>query len=137
MLEFGPLLFDCSRASLFKLAQDATMNEYYLKFMTLANRVIIEAPVAWLDCFISGLKDDIRQEVVAQNPVSLLRAVSLAKFFEEKYVTTFKSNYSPSHIKSHPQNSTFHTRNKQPPLLPTLTIRPTILAPLPSKCQKN
>jgi len=46
VLEFGPLLFDCSRASLFKLAQDATMNEYYLKFMTLANRVIIEAPVA-------------------------------------------------------------------------------------------
>jgi len=105
--------------------------------MALANRVIIEPPATLLDCFIIGLKDDIRREVVAQNPVSLLRAMSLAKLYKEKYVTTFKSHYSPSHTKSHPQNNTFHTRNKSLPLLPTPTTRPTVPTSLPRNVKKT
>lgn len=42
------------------------------------------------------------REVVAQSPVSLLRVVSLANLYEEKYVNTFKTPFHPSHLKSHP-----------------------------------
>ena len=44
-------------------------------------------PEAWFNCFISGLNEDIRRDVVAKAPADLLRAVFLAKLYEEKYVS--------------------------------------------------
>jgi len=71
--------------------QIGSVNEYYLEFTALANRVHIEPPEALLDCFISGLKLDIRRDVVSQCPATLLRAIALAKLYEEKYTTFFSS----------------------------------------------
>ena len=65
-LEFGPSLFDCHRASLFKLIQSGSISDYYTEFTTLANRVHIEPPEVVMDCFISGLKGEIKMDVLSQ-----------------------------------------------------------------------
>ena len=38
-IEFGPSIFDCPRASLFKLVQSSFVNDYYLKFMSFSNKL--------------------------------------------------------------------------------------------------
>ena len=75
---FGPSHFESPRAQLFKLSQMNSVAEYYHTFMILANRVEGLLEAAMLDCFLSGLKDHIRRDVIAQEPSSLLRAASLA-----------------------------------------------------------
>jgi len=66
--QFGPSLFNCPMAELFKLQQFGTIANYYLKFMALANRYEGLTPEALRNCFISGLNKDIRSDVVAQAP---------------------------------------------------------------------
>ncbi|XP_072073814.1 uncharacterized protein [Arachis hypogaea] len=80
-LEFGPSLYESPRKLLFKLQQLGTMSDYYNKFVALANRTQIDPPDALKDCFISGLKSDIRREVKVQCPPSLMRAVTLARLY--------------------------------------------------------
>ncbi|XLU69090.1 hypothetical protein S245_028143, partial [Arachis hypogaea] len=84
--EFGPSPFDCPRATLFKLSETTTVNAYYSEFTSLVNRVFGLAPDAILDCFISGLQQEIKRDVLAFHPMTLQRVVSLARLFEEKYV---------------------------------------------------
>lgn len=83
--QFGPSPFDCPMAELFKLQQTGSVSDYYLKFMSLANCSPGLSDEAILACFLSGLHIEIRRDVVAQSPVSLLRAVALAKLYEERY----------------------------------------------------
>ena len=83
--QFGPSPFDCPMAELFKLQQTGSVSDYYLKFMSLANRSLGLSNEALLNGFISGLNPDIRRDVVAMCPPTLLHAVALAKLFEEKY----------------------------------------------------
>ena len=95
--QFGPSPFDCPMAELFKLQQTSSVSDYYLKFMSLANRSLGLSNEALLNCFISGLNPDIRRDVVAMWPPTLLRAVALAKLFEEKYGPVskpFRNSYS-------------------------------------------
>lgn len=66
--DFGPSLYDCPRASLFKLVQTGTVNEFYLEFTVLANRSQGLTTEAMLECFISGLQEDIRRDVRAMEP---------------------------------------------------------------------
>ena len=66
--QFGPSLFNCPMAELFKLQQFGTIANYYLKFMALANRSEGLTPEALCNYFISGLNKDIRRDVVAQAP---------------------------------------------------------------------
>lgn len=91
-LDFGPSLYDCPRASLFKLNQKKSINEYFLEFTALSNRVYGLSNDALVDCFVSGLKDEIRRDVMLHTPTSIVKAVSLAKVFEEKIEATAKQN---------------------------------------------
>ncbi|GAU41241.1 hypothetical protein TSUD_97760 [Trifolium subterraneum] len=87
-LDFGPSVYDCPRATLFKLNQTGTVSEYYLQFTSLANRVYGLSNDALIDCFVSDLNDDIRRDVLIHTPISLVKAMSLAKVYEEKYSAT-------------------------------------------------
>jgi len=69
-IEFGPSLFESLRESLFKLTQQGSVLDYYAEFTTLANRAQLESHETLRDCFISGLKPDIRREVKAQCPLA-------------------------------------------------------------------
>ena len=74
------------------------------------------------DCFITGLKSEICRDVIAQDPTSMIRAVSLAKLYEEKHVP--KQKTYPSQISSKPATTTLNQTHKTtgfPPLLPTTT----------------
>lgn len=83
-LDFGPSLYDSPRENLFKLKQTGTVAEYYMEFTSLANRSEGLTNEALIDCFVSGLHEDIKRDVKAMTPHTILRAVSLAKLFEEK-----------------------------------------------------
>jgi hypothetical protein len=61
------------------------VNDYQKSFEALANRITGIPPQFYLSCFISGLKVDIRREVLAFQPVSLTHAISLARLQEEKF----------------------------------------------------
>jgi len=84
-LEFGPSPYEWPRSYLFKLSQDGSVHDYYVKFTALANRVQGVTGEALLDCFVGGLQQDIHRDVLAQAPTTLMRCVSLAKLYEEKY----------------------------------------------------
>jgi len=115
-------------AELFKLQQTGSVFYYYLKSMSLTNRSLRLSDEAFLNCFISGLNLDIRRDVVAMTPPTLLCGVALAKIFEEKYNPVPKSTCS-SYIQKYSQISTtsvsvssqpkIQNKNSLPGLLPT------------------
>ncbi|PNX96980.1 retrotransposon-related protein, partial [Trifolium pratense] len=71
----------------------------------------------YLSCFISGLRADIRREVMAFQPASLTQAISLAKLQEEKL-------NDKSHVSTYRRPDT-STSTFRPPPRPTLTTTPT------------
>ena len=103
-----------------------------MEFTALANCTHIEPLEALLDCFISGLKPDIRRDVVSQCPTTLLRAVALTKLYEEKYTTNFKPNLSPNTTKTPfiPTITNYSNQNSPksslPPLLPSPLNKPPL-----------
>lgn len=128
-MEFGPSPYESPRASLFKLTQTNTVAEYYLEFTSLANRSFGITPDARLDLFISGLKPDLKRDVVSQTPTTMSKALHLAKLFEEKYVTRPKPVFSPPH--TIPQPFTTKTLNTQTTQT-SPTSKPTNTSPNPT-----
>lgn len=130
--EFGPSPYECPRSQLFKLTQIGSVQSYYVQFTALANRVQGITQEALLDCFVGGLKPNIRMDVIAQSPTSLLRTVSLAKLYEEKYTPKLKPFSSSFSSKTQTSNTNSNLNTNQnspqslkstslPPLLPTTT----------------
>jgi len=133
-LDFGPSPYECPRSALFKLNQQAFVQDYYREFTALANRVYGVTPYALLDYFLSGLKPEIRRDVIAQDPTSMIRAVSLAKQYEEKYNPSQHTQLS--NLYSKPPTtivSQTHKTTSLPPLLPT----PSSMQPNQPKKKKN
>jgi len=126
-IEFGPSLYESSRELLFKLQQRSSVTDYYTEFIALANRTNIEPPEALRYCFISGLHNDIKREVKAQCPPSLLRAVSLARLYEDKFTPISKTTMGPSPYRPTPLPPKHNSLSRPPlktslpPLLPTPT----------------
>lgn len=81
---FAPTFYDDPRGALFKLVQRGSVNDYLTEFERLANRVTGLPPPFLLSCFISGLNPELRREVLALQPISLLQATALAKLQEDK-----------------------------------------------------
>jgi len=107
---FAPTFYDDPKGALFKLTQKGTINKYLMEFERLANRVVGLPPPFLLSCFISGLCPDIRDEVMALQPISLLQATALAKLQEEKLRDRVMSN---------PRN--LYQPKRPPPLTPSPT----------------
>lgn len=70
-LDFGPSIYDCPRASLFKLQQTKAVHDYYLEFTALSNRVYGLSNNALIECFVSGLKEEIRRDAMLHCPISI------------------------------------------------------------------
>ena len=140
--QFGPSAFDCPRSELFKLVQTGSVHQYYMEFSALANRTYGVSADAILDCFVGGLKPELRREVIAQNPLNLVRAFALAKLFEDKYdykpkPTTWppRSYYSPK-PPPNPSQSSNSPHPKLPPLLPLPQLKPPPLQPRTSNSRQ-
>ncbi|GAU37387.1 hypothetical protein TSUD_22610 [Trifolium subterraneum] len=133
-LDFGPSIYDCPRATLFKLTQTGTVAEYYLKFTSLANRVYGISNDALIDCFVSGLDPEIRRDVLIHTPISIVKVVSLAKVYEEKYASNQKlqKNNTTNYSTNKPlYNKSENTTRNAAPILNTSPTRPM------SQFQKN
>ncbi|XP_072087072.1 uncharacterized protein [Arachis hypogaea] len=97
--------------------------------VALANRSHIEPLDALRDCFISGLHQDIRREVKAQCLPSLMRAVSLARLYEDKFSPNPTTTTVPASFRSvNPQTLALtqlkpSLRAGSPPLLPAPSPR--------------
>jgi len=83
-VHFAPSYYEDPRGSLFKLTQKGSVQDYLNEFERLANR-IVGLPVNFLlSNFIFGLTPDIRREVQALQPQTLMQGTALAKLQEDK-----------------------------------------------------
>jgi hypothetical protein len=89
---FAPTAYDDPRGNLFKLTQSTTVAAYLVEFEALANRIVGLSPADLLSCFISGLKLDIRREVLSRQPTSLTQAAGLARLQEDKLLDQQRVN---------------------------------------------
>jgi hypothetical protein len=108
-MRFAPSQYEDPRGALFKLCQTGSVKEYQTAFEALANRIVgLPAPF-YLSCFVSGLKPEIRREVLAFQPMSLTHAISLAKLQEDKVndKPNFSFNRRPNPPSITTPNSTF------------------------------
>nr|KYP52819.1 hypothetical protein KK1_025354 [Cajanus cajan] len=114
-IEFGPSSYECPCLTLFKLTQSGSMKDYYFEFTALSNQVSRVTTDALLDCFLNGLNSDVKRDVLAHGPDSILKAVSLARLFQEKY-TKKPYQYLPSvSYKSQTQAQTTNSLTKHKP----------------------
>ena len=119
--------FDDPTGTLFKLTQRTTVAAYLSEFEDTANRVVGLPPHFLLSCFVSGLNPDIRREVQALQPLTLVQAAGLARLQEEKLVENRRSfrNRSPSFSMVPP------TPISVPPSPRTISVQS--LSPMPLK----
>lgn len=116
-LRFGPSSYENHQATLFKVCQTGTVAEYQAEFERLCNCVIGLTPEATLNCFISGLRLDIQQEMAIQRPHGITQAIGLAKLIEDK----LNSQQLPL-----PLNQTLLNHSPRPsPTLPIKRLSPT------------
>ncbi|KAL4580492.1 hypothetical protein LXL04_016687 [Taraxacum kok-saghyz] len=83
-LRFGPSSYENHQANLFKLQQTSTVAAYQADFEKLSNCVDGLTPIALQNCFISGLRPDIQNEIAIHHPNSLHQTYVLAKLIEDK-----------------------------------------------------
>jgi hypothetical protein len=91
-LRFAPTAYDDPKGKLFKLQQSSTVAVYLSEFEALANRIVGLSPADLLSCFISGLKPEVRREVLAQQPRDLSQAAGLARLQEEIFLDMMRQN---------------------------------------------
>ncbi|RVW75982.1 hypothetical protein CK203_052825 [Vitis vinifera] len=83
-LRFGPSKFINHEAQLYKLKQTSTVEAYLADFENVSTRVTGLSHANMLNCFISGLHDDIQRELSILKPYTLHEAMGLAKLLEDK-----------------------------------------------------
>ncbi|XP_019460067.1 PREDICTED: uncharacterized protein LOC109359827 [Lupinus angustifolius] len=134
--QFGPSPYDCPMSELFKLTQTGSISDYYLKFMALANRSIGLSDEALLNCFVGGLHKEIKRDVIAMAPPTLLRAVALARLYEERYTPVpkaFNSNYTHKYspISSQNVSNATNSMSSSKPMLKSINsgLLPTPVGP--------
>ncbi|GAU42093.1 hypothetical protein TSUD_134770 [Trifolium subterraneum] len=107
-VRFGPSTYDNHQQALFKLKQTTSVADYQRDFERLCNRVTGLSPTAIIDCFVSGLKFYIQNELAIHRPTTISQAIGLAKLIESKS-TAARSL----------QTTTTKQPTYKPPLLPT------------------
>ncbi|MCI10163.1 hypothetical protein A2U01_0031255, partial [Trifolium medium] len=83
-VRFGPSTYDNHQQALFKLKQTTSVADYQRDFERLCNRVTGLSPIAIVDCFVSGLKFHIQNELAIHQPTTISQAIGLAKLIESK-----------------------------------------------------
>jgi len=81
-----PSQYEYPIGALFILTQKGSIAQYLSDFEDLTNRIIRLLPLFLLSCFIYGLTPEIRQEVQALQPLTLVQATGLARLQEEKHL---------------------------------------------------
>ncbi|KAH9667504.1 hypothetical protein KPL70_021062 [Citrus sinensis] len=145
--KFGTSMYEDHQGNLSKLSQTSTVADFQYAFKDLMNKVTGISEPLLVSFFITGLKPDIRRELLFARPTSLMEAFALAKAYEarsEEIKTSSRSwtKWTPSSTHTHqstitasPQPASYKTptttplpslsatkQPPQPPLLPTPTL---------------
>jgi hypothetical protein len=94
-LRFGPPSYDDPMKLLIKLKHVNSIEEYKGLFESLSNRIRNLSSMHKLNCFMSGLKDEVRLAIKMQGPRTLGEAYALAKI-QEQYLANVKRSTRPS-----------------------------------------
>lgn len=86
MRQFGSTNKMDHQAALARLSQTGSVTAYRDKFTKLSCRATGFSPELRLACFVGGLKEEIRVDVRAMKPTTLLDAYELAKLYEERAI---------------------------------------------------
>lgn len=84
LTRFGPTEYDDSTEALAKLQQVGSIREYQTEFEKLATQVSGLSEQFLINCFIGGLKEEIRLNVKMFRPTSLSSTIGLARLQEER-----------------------------------------------------
>ncbi|XP_028215187.1 uncharacterized protein LOC114397318 [Glycine soja] len=129
---FAPSQYEDPIGVLFKLTQKGTVNQYLAEFEELANRIVGLPPPFLLSCFVSGLSLEIRREVQAHQPLTLVQAAGLARLQEEKFLDGrhLSRTRQPPTIHAHPQPQQPHPQ-PNPTHLGPLSLHQNPNSPMP------
>ncbi|KAH9649714.1 hypothetical protein KPL70_026087 [Citrus sinensis] len=81
---FGASLYEDPQGNLSKLSQTTTVAEFQTSFEDLMNRVTGISEPLLISFFITGLKSNIRRELLFARPSSLMEAFALARAYEAR-----------------------------------------------------
>ncbi|KAH9646382.1 hypothetical protein KPL70_024860 [Citrus sinensis] len=81
---FGASLYEDHQGNLSKLTQKSSVAEFQTKFENLMNKVTGISEPLLISFFITGLRVDIRRELLLSRPSSLMEAFALARMFEAR-----------------------------------------------------
>ncbi|XP_042501028.1 uncharacterized protein LOC122078897 [Macadamia integrifolia] len=98
---FGPTEYEDHQGALAKLFQTSTVLDYQEKIEALANRCHNLSTSFLVSCFISGLKPEIRCEVMSFQLTTLPQTMGLAKLQEAKLNELKKSSWRQFGSKPH------------------------------------
>lgn len=104
----SPVDFDGPSGNLLKLTHYSSVTSCLTEFDVLMNCLdgLLEANL--LSCFISGLKMEVRREVLAQQPQTISQAARLTRLQEDKLQDIARSSRPCSFPPWHPNSSTRH-----------------------------
>lgn len=86
--------FGRPREALAKLQLKGSVLEYQDEFERLANLTLPLPEQLMVDCFISGLQEDLRNEVKMLEPTTLIKATSQTLMTKEKLALARNYNWS-------------------------------------------
>ncbi|XP_038704764.1 uncharacterized protein LOC120000718 [Tripterygium wilfordii] len=104
--EYGPTEFDNSMEALFKLQQTGSLKDYVREFRRLATRTVGLSPEMLKNCFLGGLKDELRYDVKLWKPESVHDAIAIALQIDSK-LNSNSRNLLPKTV--HSTNQTIST----------------------------
>jgi hypothetical protein len=81
---YGPTAFEDHFGDLTKLQQTGTVREYQLQFEQLLSRVGKLSVLHQLGCFVGRLRSNLRIEVQAARPTTVIEAIGLARLYEAR-----------------------------------------------------
>ncbi|XP_039129157.1 uncharacterized protein LOC120265351 [Dioscorea cayenensis subsp. rotundata] len=83
-IRFGPSKYINHEARLYKLRQHSSVAIYMSEFECLSTRIVGLRPSSLLNCFLSGLREDIQRELYILQPETLADTMGLARIMEDK-----------------------------------------------------
>jgi hypothetical protein len=118
LARYGPTQFFDHFGELTKLQQIGTVKDYHTKFEQLLAKAGPLPRVRQVSCFVSGLKEGIKADVLAGRPTDLSTAIGLARLYEARN-SSFRRTTAP-----------VLPINKMPPFSPREDTKPRSSFPL-------
>ncbi|KAA8544487.1 hypothetical protein F0562_022473 [Nyssa sinensis] len=113
---YGPSQFQDFFGELIKLQQVGSVRDYQTRFEKLLSKAGHLPQNRQVSCFISGLKDTIRADVLSGRPTTLSSAIGLARLYEARNASQRRTTSTPDLKKNFLPNKETTTSNATLPV---------------------